>query len=69
MNWVEFSKDKNKLYSIIIQEVSSLYDLSFLATMTIQQLKGIIQRSLKVQNIKQKLSYLDEKVIYGHIFV
>ena len=32
-------------------------------TMTIQQLKGIIQRSLKVQNIKQKLSYLDEKVI------
>lgn len=40
----------------------------FLGTMTIQQLKGIIQRSLKVQNVKQKLSYLDEKVIKVNAF-
>ncbi|XP_066913319.1 tubulin-specific chaperone E-like [Clytia hemisphaerica] len=31
------------------------------ANMKIQQLKGIIQRAMKVPNIKQKLSYLDQK--------
>ena len=36
--------------------------------MTVQQLKGVIQRSFKVQNVKQKLSYLDHKVRFLFYF-
>lgn len=72
LTWIvlgNFPKMKNKGLMIIWEQSLDWYFwiLFVSATMTIQQLKGIIQRSLKVQNVKQKLSYLDEKVIGVHI--